>query len=331
MFLPLDSIKRKSEVRFPGLSVETTNYCNANCVFCAYRYMRRPKGRMPMELFEKIVREYAEIGGGRFFISGSAGEPLLDAQILQRISLARAHDNIRPIMVYTNGVLLNKVGAKNLLDSGMHAMRISIAGHNREAYKKLSGVDEFDRVSANVVELLEMNNCNGRKVEIIIDLRADVSMGKVVKEKAIQELRKLTNQIDYQIFYHNWGGAVPSKEIPKTMVKERMRRRKTPCRVLYRAPRILWNGDLSACNSNVNADPGLILGNVRDSHIVRLWQSQARKELLARFARADPPESCLNCSRYGPFPGELRARTNIKHIYNVFLSSDYFRRMKAES
>ncbi len=284
---------------------------------------------MDMGLFEKIVREYDEIGGGELELTPAMGDPLMDTKILERIHLARSYDKIGPVWMYTNGILLDKVGVKNFLDSGIGRMHISIAGHNREAYKRLMGVDAFDRVKANVLELLELNNGNGRKVEIRIDVRADVSMSKVVKEKPFQEFRKLTNLIDYQIFYHDWVGMVPGQEIPEGMMRERMRWRRGPCAKLYCGPKILWNGDVSACCTNPEGNPGLILGNVRDFHLLQLWQGEAMGEVRRSFVGGEPPEPCHKCTRYirFSFNTDLHYRRRVKEKHQDFLDSDYFRRV----
>ena len=41
--LPVWVFRRMMEYRFINFGVETTNICNANCSFCGYRYMQRPK------------------------------------------------------------------------------------------------------------------------------------------------------------------------------------------------------------------------------------------------------------------------------------------------
>ncbi len=54
---------RRTGNRPPLLSIETTNACNARCVFCGYRFMQRPKSIMDMDLYKKVVNDYAECGG----------------------------------------------------------------------------------------------------------------------------------------------------------------------------------------------------------------------------------------------------------------------------
>ena len=51
------------------LYIETTNTCNANCIFCAYQYDKRPKTTMPFELLSKAVNEYKLAGGKKINFS----------------------------------------------------------------------------------------------------------------------------------------------------------------------------------------------------------------------------------------------------------------------
>ena len=51
-------MKRQHKVAYPWLvSVETTNHCSANCVFCPNSALARDKGSMSQELFEKIIED----------------------------------------------------------------------------------------------------------------------------------------------------------------------------------------------------------------------------------------------------------------------------------
>lgn len=80
------------------LYIETTNICNADCVFCAYQYQNgfRPgKGVMKDEIFEKALREYKQmpepVSGKKKQINFTplVGEPLVDPKIIARTKLAR--------------------------------------------------------------------------------------------------------------------------------------------------------------------------------------------------------------------------------------------------
>ncbi|MDE3156919.1 MAG: radical SAM protein, partial [Acidobacteriota bacterium] len=75
----------------PKLSIETTNICNANCVFCANRVMERRKQPLDMDLFRKAVDEFAAMGGVEIDFNATIGDPLLDPKLLERARYVRRY------------------------------------------------------------------------------------------------------------------------------------------------------------------------------------------------------------------------------------------------
>jgi len=69
----ISNLFRRSDGNFPittkyypsGLGIEVTNICNANCIFCAYQYRERRAQTMDQKLFERIIDQYIEGGGGQ--------------------------------------------------------------------------------------------------------------------------------------------------------------------------------------------------------------------------------------------------------------------------
>ena len=93
-------IENKLLKKFLGLNVETTNICNANCTFCGYQYQTRATGCMDRKLFEKIILEYVEIGGGDLGLGPTVGDTLADKYIIERIKFARSFDKIKNELGY---------------------------------------------------------------------------------------------------------------------------------------------------------------------------------------------------------------------------------------
>src|SRR5262249_20644466 len=70
------------------LHIETTNVCNANCIFCAYQYQdrfREGKGVMSDKIFSRGLREYFEMGGRSVNFVPLVGDSLVDPKIIQRV------------------------------------------------------------------------------------------------------------------------------------------------------------------------------------------------------------------------------------------------------
>ncbi len=325
--LPAKLILEKVAVRFQSLSIETTNHCNAKCVFCAYKYLKRPKGIMDESLFSKIIEEYADIGGGELNLTPMVGDPLMDPKIIDRILFAREYKAVAPIYFFTNGILLDKAISKGLLDSGIHRIIVSLIGSDRQSYKRLSGVDRWDKVISNIICLLELNNAKADPVDIRIGIRTDLSMKDLSANKTYKKIAALTDKIDYQYHFHNWGGVVQEEEPKGGMKSEETRKTNGPCFVLYRGPKILWNGDASACMCiNINGDEELLLGNIKNHHLIHLWQGDKMRNLRRQFFAQDLPKTCRSCSHYNSVSVllDLHHRKLIKECYNNYISSNYF-------
>src|SRR4051812_39732990 len=72
--------------RAPGMpeivQIESTNICNAKCVFCPRDDMHRRQGVMRVELFRKIVDECVELGITHVRMH-NYGEAFIDRQLVE--------------------------------------------------------------------------------------------------------------------------------------------------------------------------------------------------------------------------------------------------------
>ena len=90
------------------LEVETTNFCNASCIFCSYPDMKRKKGVMSLQMFQKVVDDYVQMGGGPVSLTPLEGEPLLDPILLERLEILKKYPEMQQVVVTTNGIALDK-------------------------------------------------------------------------------------------------------------------------------------------------------------------------------------------------------------------------------
>lgn len=106
-------IKLKMHYKKTGLvstNIETRSVCNRQCEFCFNhpRFDPRPQGAMPVELWQSIINQLAEIGfagriGPHFY-----NEPLLDKRLPELIEYARAKLPWTWIQINSNGDLLTE-------------------------------------------------------------------------------------------------------------------------------------------------------------------------------------------------------------------------------
>ena len=65
------------------MQIESTNICNAKCVFCPRDEMHRRQGVMSFDLFKKIVDECAALGITHVRVH-NYGEPFLDRHLTEK-------------------------------------------------------------------------------------------------------------------------------------------------------------------------------------------------------------------------------------------------------
>jgi MoaA/NifB/PqqE/SkfB family radical SAM enzyme len=282
------------------LGVEVTNICNANCVFCGYQYVERPKVVLPVDLFKKAMDEFDALGGGSVGFNTVVGEPLVAPDIVEKIQYVRRKKNIRRIGLFTNGILIDRVGASDLISSGLDDITISIGGFDREAYSRIFRVDRWEDVHEGILNLLKENESSDNKVKVCIALRSDIPIWESLRKPAYKELKRYKFDLEFNIrHFDNWSGRIKQEHLSGTMHLRNLPEKREPCAILYRTPKILSNGDMTLCGCrDLNGDSELVLGNIRDMSIYEMWHDPRVEDIRNGFYRSNYPKICRDCSMY---------------------------------
>jgi len=129
------------------LQVETTNHCNARCIFCAHPRIT-DHGTMSDGLYAKILADAARLDPPpHTFIPMLTGEPFLDPQIVDRIRQARVALPTTEIHLYTNGSRLTKESIDWLSEVPNFRLNISANGASVGTRKMLTGLDDYEHVA----------------------------------------------------------------------------------------------------------------------------------------------------------------------------------------
>ena len=153
------SVLRRFFVRPQHIKIEVTNICNANCTFCAYQFMEREKDVMSMDVFRRVLDDYAQMGGGAVTLSSVVGDCLVDPHLLDRVRLMRSYEKLGMVITFTNLIALDKWDDDAVLEllESIDLWSISLAP-NREVYSELFGVDRFERVVSNLQRLYRIRD-----------------------------------------------------------------------------------------------------------------------------------------------------------------------------
>ena len=127
-------------MEFPRLvAVETTNRCNAKCVFCPNNALARDKGAMDQALFEKIIDDCRAfpLEAIEPFIQG---EPFSDPDILDRMRLIRARLPKTKLRLYTNGYAMSPKQIDAMAGLGIDHLYVSLNTLDPEKYRDVMGL-----------------------------------------------------------------------------------------------------------------------------------------------------------------------------------------------
>jgi radical SAM protein with 4Fe4S-binding SPASM domain len=324
--LPHAMIRKLMEKTFINFGVETTNLCNANCSFCGYRFMQRPKVDMPLDLYEKELREYAASGGGNINFTPTVGDPLVDKAIVTRIEMARAQPEIQDIFLYTNAILLDRFGYDAILQSGLTRLAISTFIGSREGYERYYGNDKYGKVVENIIEAARRNRELGNPVRISLHLRVEGDRSSWEETETYQTIAALIGEanIDYLEVYDAWGGRIKKEDVPEgTSLDEPIalsEKIKSPCFEMYRRLHILADGNVGACVC-VDLESEIKVGNVKEQTLDEIWRGQRLRDYRSNWTQGNLPEVCKSCTRYqavDQFIDENRKRVIVDYTRRRF-------------
>ena len=277
------------------LDCETINTCTNDCIVCAYGMMKREKLVMPLERFEKVLRDYSDIGGGYLSLS-PRGEIFLDPLLVKRITILDKYPKIKSVSVTTNAVPLDRFSdseLRKILNSFIR-IHISIYGLDREEYHLMTQRDFYAQVVSNIKNIFKLIDKD--KTSVAFGFR----LLKSHSEKDIEDwIKKNFDKDDipfgYTYSYTNWRGAL-NNPLPYEGKWQRRVQGESPCLLPLVQSLIYSNGDVTYCPcTEFDVIEEFKLGNIDDQSLQEMFNSEKNKRLWA-----SQPRTCLSCAYYHP-------------------------------
>jgi MoaA/NifB/PqqE/SkfB family radical SAM enzyme len=129
---------------------EVANRCNSKCATCPLTFSPQEAARqLSLDEFTALVAQLPDL---RRAVLQGVGEPLLNRDLSQMI----AHLKSRGVYTVfnTNAALLTRRRQIELIESGLDELRVSLDGSTPETYLRVRGIAAFERVTANVTEMV---------------------------------------------------------------------------------------------------------------------------------------------------------------------------------
>lgn len=137
---------------FPYLvTLEFTNRCNLDCLFCSRAVMTRPIGNMDIKLFYKLIEEYRHYK--TYIKVNGYGENLLHPNSLEFIKEIKKENGL---YFTSNCSILNEKIAEAFIDSKLDVLQVSFQGLNEKDYESQRRGASFQKVIKNITELIKI-------------------------------------------------------------------------------------------------------------------------------------------------------------------------------
>ncbi|HLJ63714.1 MAG TPA: radical SAM protein [Stellaceae bacterium] len=141
------------------LYLEVTNRCNLLCETCPRTFEDlEPPADMSWELFTSIIDQVPEVK--RVVLHG-VGEPMLVKDLPRMIRYLKARGIYT--LFNTNGTLLQPRKRREIIETGLDELRVSLDAAEAETFLKVRGKDMFDRIVRNVGEFTALQKEIGAK------------------------------------------------------------------------------------------------------------------------------------------------------------------------
>jgi radical SAM protein with 4Fe4S-binding SPASM domain len=139
------------------LYLETTNRCNLLCTTCPRTYEElEPPADMSFDLFRKIVDQTPRLA--RAVLHG-VGEPMLVKELPRMVRYLK--DRGVYTLFNTNGTVLSQKKGRELCETGLDELRVSLDAADAKTFVLIRGKDYFNRIVANVRAFTEMQAREG--------------------------------------------------------------------------------------------------------------------------------------------------------------------------
>ena len=267
---------------FPrAIRVECTNACNAACIMCPHKEMKRPASVISDDLYERIARECGKHHCREIHLH-NFGEPLLDMKLENRIRTAK-EAGIGKVKIFSNGSLLTEERSRGLIEAGLDEVAISFDGESPDEYERIRTPLKFDAVVENLRTLIRLRNAMRPQMRIMIGCCCSGDP---------ETIRALLPQegIDKISFGkpHNWA-------IENGVAVRRIRK---PCSRVWNTCTILASGEVSLCC--LDYDGRVIMGDLNAGHTIQeIFHSPEYRRIqrLHASARQNEISLCAICSK----------------------------------
>lgn len=282
------------------LIVDPASHCNLRCPFCPTGHREliaetgRYQGPMSLNLFEKIIIDLNDFPDKfRVLRLYKEGEPLMNRNFAEMVSLARESGRVEKIDTTTNGVLLTPRNSERIIAAGIDQINISVNGLSTEQFMDLVKTKvNFSRYVENIKYLYSI------KGECRIYIKAiQENLSNDDQKRFLDIFGDISDSIFFEHLFPNWPG-FDDVIIPKdgnVGLYGGAVREQSVCPYIFYSTTINSDGTVSLCIQDWARS--LIVGDLNHQSLLEVWSgSQITQHRLKHLeGRRKENATCRDC------------------------------------
>jgi radical SAM protein with 4Fe4S-binding SPASM domain len=314
-----------------SLYLETTNRCDSKCQTCIRTFRRlEPPADLTLAQVKAITEQFPVLE--RVVLHG-IGEPLLNREIFEIVIYLKSR--AATVLFNSDAISLTQARALKLTDSGLDEYRVSMDAATAETYRRIRGVDQFDRVVTNVRRLVELERersreaprvslwftatrVNLQELPTFVRLAAGVGVAEVYVQRLVfnelgmatadnalhgrlreqeQELLARTEELARALglVLHASGLTTPLASLSGQAAGARPW---AGCQRPWTLSYVTANGNVLPCCISpwvARNYEALVLGNAFRQPFAEIWNGERYRRFRTDFESEKPPDPCRGC------------------------------------
>ncbi|MBP8132304.1 MAG: radical SAM protein [Candidatus Hydrogenedentes bacterium] len=277
----------------PRVQIQTQAGCNGRCIFCPNEAVLESgleHGRMPFDLFRKIIDELAETQPRRIMLY-LQNEPLNDRRLPEFVRYVSARIPDTVTLVTTNGTGLSEEMGEQLIDAGLKRVKVSLQSLDNATNREIMGYDAR-KVIDNVLAFRRLLRARRSNLDLRVSM---IVTGKNEREidKARRFWRRHSVRLVTSVLENRGGNIKNALDINAGRPMKPMSRCIRPSREMC----VLYNGHVVLCC--VDWFRTVIAGDLSIQSVRDVWNGPAYGRIREGFDEDDAsqlPEICRNCA-----------------------------------
>lgn len=280
-----------------------TTYCNFKCIYCAHslghanmkeQYDFVPE-HMQMATYIKTIEQLKAFPRKLKMLSLTGqGEPLLNPHIAEMVDIAKKAQVAERIEIISNGALLYKQLADDLIAAGLDVLRISLQGLSNEKYSEICGAKiNFKQYVDNIAYFYKHKTNTQLYVKIM-----DVALEEGEDKKFYEIFDSCCDRMYIEKMLPAYDGVKLTEDLEITSDRygNPTERKYDVCPLAFYMLGIFPNGDVEPCDTIYKP---IVLGNVNnnDSTLLEMWNSEKLKDFwrMHLTGKRYDNKRCANC------------------------------------